>query len=559
MWLALLAPAAVMVALVLWHGVNVPHWDDWELLRLLIRLRNGTLTWADLIAPHNEHRVLFSKLLLLALGHVTAWDIRAALIASLVLCLLHALLLAALARPLWRPGLAAAWGTLLLSAIVFSPTQAENWYWGWQVQWFIAALASSATVAFAAWSLAASSPWAFVAAAAFAAFVAQYDIASGLVAWPAGALVLAYHPRWRLVLPVWIAAAAAATAYYFVGYARPSDAPPLLTAFQHPFDLLLFIGGFLAGPFWPSPAGGLLLFALFLALALFCWRHWRHEPALVLPWIALGLLAVAHAGLTAVGRIRYGAALGAASRYQTIGLLLSVALVPLAVLAFRVWATGKPPLRGLATAGAVMLSVVVVAVPWINGNPAMKDHARKMREARSCVLSLEQATDDCLRRVVYPEPSLARHWIRHLVAYGWSGLKREPGLVRQELSLVDGGRQTTWRLRPEDSTVGWTMSATLDTTGHLTVSGWAREPRGNDKVTPRLLVVGGNRILGRTQAVNERPDVAKVTQDPSLLRSGWTLRAEGVGDVSTVRAYLIYGDDVLVPLDGEVGVSRDPG
>lgn len=66
---ALLAVMAARFLIVIAYATDIPYWDQWdaEIDALYRRFMEGTLTIADLVAPHNEHRILFTRLWGLAL------------------------------------------------------------------------------------------------------------------------------------------------------------------------------------------------------------------------------------------------------------------------------------------------------------------------------------------------------------------------------------------------------------------------------------------------------------------------------------------------------------
>jgi len=72
--------AALMSRLLVAHlfATDLPYWDQWDCEGwLLLRpFQNGTLSWTALFAPHNEHRVLFTRLVTLALFLLNSeqWD-----------------------------------------------------------------------------------------------------------------------------------------------------------------------------------------------------------------------------------------------------------------------------------------------------------------------------------------------------------------------------------------------------------------------------------------------------------------------------------------------------
>jgi hypothetical protein len=64
--------AASRLAVIHRFGINLPYLDAWDVeLPLLVGWRDGTLTWRTLIAAHNEHRPLLTRLWLLMW---IAWD-----------------------------------------------------------------------------------------------------------------------------------------------------------------------------------------------------------------------------------------------------------------------------------------------------------------------------------------------------------------------------------------------------------------------------------------------------------------------------------------------------
>ena len=71
--LAFAAFSATLLGAKLWligaYGNATPYWDQWdgEAAALYRPLLDGTLGWANLLAPHNEHRIFTMRLIELAL------------------------------------------------------------------------------------------------------------------------------------------------------------------------------------------------------------------------------------------------------------------------------------------------------------------------------------------------------------------------------------------------------------------------------------------------------------------------------------------------------------
>src|SRR5262245_66262055 len=69
-----LLPLAYLVRMCIVHFVDVPFWDQWELVPRLDHLYAGTLTVADLWGQNNEHRPLFPIATMLALARLSGWS-----------------------------------------------------------------------------------------------------------------------------------------------------------------------------------------------------------------------------------------------------------------------------------------------------------------------------------------------------------------------------------------------------------------------------------------------------------------------------------------------------
>jgi hypothetical protein len=553
-WLALLAPAALVLALVLRYGVNVPHWDQWATLHGLVEARVRGFPWTDVLAHHNEHRMIFPKLIMLGLAELTRWNIIAELLLNVALAAGSLLVVVALARPVVRTaGLATRlWAALTLSAILFSLTQWGNWLWGWQIQWFLATFAAVSAVAMATWSLRSPRPVRHVAGAIAAAVVCQFSLASGIAIWLSGALILVFHPRRRLVLSVWLAAAAVANVLYFAGYTVPGHHPSLSAGLKQPLAFLTYVGNYLAGPLGRHAIYGLLASVSFIALAVVAFARWRREPELVLPWIAIGVFAGANAAVTAIGRVGFGAAQGLESRYATLGLLLPVSLVPLGILALRAWPERRwaPARFAVGAVGAVLLTVLVVRADVFSRKPLVAE-SQKLASARDCLIAIDEARDECLEKL-YRDAAAVRHWTKQLQAWGWSGFPKvasqPPGTIR--ITGPDGSRLR--RLRLVEGPGYLERAAVAD--GVLTVSGWARRPRPPEGGR-RVLVTRGDAVRGEAVLVGD----TAVQSDLASERDAWSMRVEPFSATRwpvRLTAYHLLSDDALTPLDGGAAVEK---
>jgi hypothetical protein len=72
-----LLPAIALLADIHRFAVNVPFMDDWQFVPLLEKARNGTLTFQELFAPHDEHRLLLPRIIIIASMFAAGGDYRA--------------------------------------------------------------------------------------------------------------------------------------------------------------------------------------------------------------------------------------------------------------------------------------------------------------------------------------------------------------------------------------------------------------------------------------------------------------------------------------------------
>ena len=82
-----LVPFAFLLFVVLTCAVMVPYWDQWDMVPLLEKTCHGELTFHDLWAQHNEHRIFFPKIIMLSLARLTGWSIGCELFTILLLAI----------------------------------------------------------------------------------------------------------------------------------------------------------------------------------------------------------------------------------------------------------------------------------------------------------------------------------------------------------------------------------------------------------------------------------------------------------------------------------------
>jgi hypothetical protein len=321
-----LLPPVVLGLFLLRFGVDVPIFDQWELVPQLQKLAAGTLTFADLALPQNEHQIFFPRCLMVGMARLSHWNIGWELAATY----LFALGIGAVVALRFRR-LKIAWALPLASLMIFSFVQKENWLWGWQLQMMLVTTLSLAALALLARAQVSTVE---VALASLLGVIATWTFANGVAVFPVGLVVLWCVGRAQPVrVAVLGGVGAVAIGLYVHNYHPIVGHPPATYVLHHPIDGVLYGLAFLG-----SPLGlfkGVLaavLGALGLVALGWLWRaRWREASREELAF-ALGLagFTLAAAAITTVGRAGFGIDQAVSSRYTTLATPMWLALIVLA-------------------------------------------------------------------------------------------------------------------------------------------------------------------------------------------------------------------------------------
>lgn len=406
-------PPFLIAVTVVRYGVNVPFWDQWRFVKLLDNAATEQLGFTDFWEQHNEHRLVFPRVVMLALARATDWDIRYKLAANVVVALgvlgMLALLIERTVRPV-APSMI-PWLILTASLMTFSLTQWENWLWGWQLQIFMNALAAVVTV----WALARwGAQWRGLVFGLLAAIAGVFSFATGLTLLALVPLGLLMAPRFdqgaghlkRIALAM--GCGAGVVTLYLNGFLYNPDDPAHLFLFSHPLSYAHYVLIYMGGPLgsWSktvSAVWGAVGIVTFAWCSAWLWtRSPAHRHAL-LPWILLGLYGILSGFMTGIGRAGLGVGQALSSRYITILSLFWVSLIVVVVLAItRLLQDGAVSRTRALTVGAVTVSLLTLAglsygASWIHAKKAVKDYNSRIRRGGECLMYYNGALDECLQ------------------------------------------------------------------------------------------------------------------------------------------------------------------
>lgn len=419
-WYALAAvvPFAALIAMVAVFGVNVPFFDQWELVSLFQHYHEGQLSFSEFFAQHNEHRLLFPRFLMFVLAVVSGWNVHWEMFASVALAstalfFLYKILSETLKNKAIR------WLALAsISVIFFSPIQWENWLWGWQIQWYLNLLGLIVAVwALSVWK---TSPLKRLIVAALGALLATYSLASGFFVWLVCLPLLWFVPSLRRWLWVWVGLAITAIGLHYVGYQDPMYSPARTLFLDAPFAFVKYIATYLAHPITVesihTKITAVFFAGVFGAALLIIFRKARHLLRVeLLPWLILGFYACCAAASTGVSRLGLGVEQAYSSRYVTLSQLLLITLVVLLYILIE---------HKIARRFAVTVLIVIASLVLLNyakGVIQMDKQSKILRSAQQCAQQVQNREDDCLLRL-YPSKGHVWPRLEYLRSIHWSDL-----------------------------------------------------------------------------------------------------------------------------------------
>ncbi|MEO1351587.1 MAG: hypothetical protein AAFW84_22745 [Cyanobacteria bacterium J06635_15] len=304
------------------------------------------LTFEDLIAQHNEHRMLFPKLIFLALASISSWNIRLELFFSWALAVFTFIALCKIAdypsNLLQKKSTgqskdafySVGWAEVLSSIFVFSLVQIQNWIWGFQIAWFL--INFSVVLAILTMTLFQRTGKIFYfVIASMACIMGSFSSAHGILSWISASPILLLSSRFKVrkrffYACIWLSLFVTCTLSYLADYQRPASHPEANYVLLKPFVALDYYFNFLGGVFGNTPTPplvlGVIVFLLAIALTIHSLRLTADQRDSYLPWLSLGIFALLFALMTTVGRAGFGSHQALISRYTTVTSLLLVSL-----------------------------------------------------------------------------------------------------------------------------------------------------------------------------------------------------------------------------------------
>jgi len=410
-------PMALLIYVVAQYAVDVPFLDQWELVPLLDKMYHGELTFHDLWAQQNEHRIFFPRIIMLVLARLTHWNINYELALNIIFALgIFAIFVYQIKITGRKLAVACLpWAIPAVSLVVFSVSQYQNWLWGWQLLMFLNVLAVVGGIV-----LLANEPfrWWKFAAATLLGVVATYSFANGALFWPIGLMILfllktGARQKGRAAA-IWILIGTLTLGGFFYQYQEPDKHSLLGLFLGMPVEYAAYVFKYIGGICAPHVGGDISLkgtFAFVFGLAATItgsWVAWAlcrrkiADPGTLLPYFSLCLYSVGSALVTGIGRLDLGSNQALASRYCTMTTPLWVSLIVFLILlmnngkiAAGANAAERKPGSGTHTGGcqivaglSLLTAIVLLVLGSVYAITDAKDLSQRQADGRKCLLKL---------------------------------------------------------------------------------------------------------------------------------------------------------------------------
>lgn len=543
-----LIPFLFLVFIVTKFSVNVPYWDQWELVGLFDKFATNTASFGDFFSQHNEHRITFPRIISVGLAFLSNWNIKYELYFSIFLAAISFFALHKLPS-LKNQERDQLWilTNILTCILIFSLVQHENWFWGFQLAWFLINTCLITCVLIITLSNYYSQSFYL---AAIPCFIASFSSAHGLLTWlaviPSIACIRGNYKQKALRVITWVLLFFTTCSIYFIGYHKPSHHPSTLFFLKKPLFAANYFFTLLGTPLEDkaiiASIIGLILFLTFLYLTLntiFIKPKSKSQINNIeaFSWISIGLFALLFAFITTVGRAGFGIIEQAmASRYTTSSILLIIATAQLWRLYFQ---------KNSFFAGILIGLLLVNSVDVISQVTTLRLQRQASATCLELINFIDDSPDSCLVGL-YPSTTRVKELARVLERLNFRKFPKNIAFITQPVKIHGY----------VDAPSTQENSLTVSKKGSLNTAGWAILPDTQKLPKIVLFSYASQRSFFASTVVNlDSPDVAKALKSNQYNKVRWfasiSPKKLPLGD--TVLKAWVYNpvDQQFIQLNGE--------
>lgn len=300
---------------------------------LLQKSYEGGLTFADFWQPHHGHRLVLSRIIILFLAKLSGWNTLYEVILNVILALgIFGVIVSQIKHSFGKKTVFLL--LPIISLLIFSLNQFENWLLGFTMHIFLHVLAVVLGI-----RLLSSKPLTqkHLAGAIICGLFAITTFATGLLFWWIGLMLILVHPNSKYSYRKneyigWIAFSIVTTFIYMYGFTSETQSFWLQNIAQIP-NTLLFTLMYLGRPvtlfLYLDTTWGIIvsLYVIITTFTFLFYLYRKQKLFYLYPFIAYLLYALGGAVVTAIGRGHLGVEAARPSRYITVSNLFWVGAV----------------------------------------------------------------------------------------------------------------------------------------------------------------------------------------------------------------------------------------
>jgi hypothetical protein len=502
-------------------GVNVIFWDEWEMIPLVQEMMGGTLPFSHLFAQHNEHRILFPRIAMLAIGRLTRYNTVAEMLFSWILICLTGLLIF---HAYWKKSSWNSYPKLLLiflpvPLMLFSFGQYESILWGFTNQIYLMIFGAVATFSLLEVSKKID---VWLVLSLLSAILASFSFAVGLMVWPVALLQILISERKRDLRKtlLWCLVGIVVVACYLYSFVKPANHPPLSYVLTNPLGASTYFLTLIGAPFsydtFMSAAFGLVILLIaVIVIAQGCHGRILRRNGV---WLSFILFVFLSSIATTVGRGGFGVEEALSPRYMPITIL---GIVGLYLLGLSVFEKSPAKSKGFAVHALLALLLLGLIVSYGIGWQAGQTWSYSREIGAYVLKTYKIQSDENIRQYLYPDPAIVRERAQFLEQNKLNVFSEE-ALDTSTLVLA-GSNTLSWI-----DTINGKMTShqpspvVIDTSQEetITITGWAVDTQANGVASAVFITIDGRIDIPALYGL-DRPDVANYLKNQNFRFSGY--------------------------------------
>lgn len=519
--LVVILPALLLLYYVGVFGVNVFRRDEWHMISLIQKAMLGTLSFSDLFAQCNEHRILFPRIAMLIIGRLTRWNNVAEMFFNWILICLTGLLIFYDYRKkfCWS-----SYPKLLLiflpaSLLLFNFVQYESLLQGINCAIYMMIFGVVATFSLLEVSKKID---AWFILCVLSAILASFSFAAGLLVWPVGFLqmLICEKKENSRKTVLWCLIAAVVFIFYFCGYVNPWWHTPLCYVLKNPLAsfayFLALIGAVLSRDAITAVSLGLII----VFIAAFVITHACKEKLLRKNkiWLSFILFACLCLLATTKGRAGFGIKQALSSRYTPMAILGIVGLYFMAVSVYENFPVKSKNFGARALLALILIGLIAsYRTGWWRG----RVWRREGRKSAYVLMTYKIQSDENIVKYLHPVPAPIRTGAGFLERNKLNVFSRDMTNTSGLVLIQTGARFFIYTIN--NKIVSRQVSPILIRSGEektITINGWAVDKKANDAASGVFITIDDRIDIPALYGLSS-PGVFRDFKNPNLRFSGY--------------------------------------